>query len=58
MDEVQDPPIATGVQEVTTSERMPMNEDNTIYDLQGRKVTQVVSPGVYIVNGKKVVIKK
>lgn len=29
---------------------------NTIYDLGGRKVTGVLSPGVYIVNGKKVII--
>lgn len=25
----------------------------TIYDLQGRKVTEITEPGIYIVNGKK-----
>ena len=28
----------------------------TIYDLQGRKLVKVTSPGIYIVNGKKVYI--
>ena len=29
---------------------------NVIYDLQGRKLVKVTSPGIYIVNGKKVYI--
>ena len=29
----------------------------TIYDIQGRKLKDIVAPGVYIVNGKKVFIK-
>ena len=29
---------------------------NAIYDLQGRKLVKVTSPGIYIVNGKKVYI--
>ncbi|MBQ5888737.1 MAG: C10 family peptidase [Bacteroidaceae bacterium] len=32
------------------------NED-TIYDLQGRKLTEITEPGIYIVGGKKVWIK-
>jgi hypothetical protein len=28
-----------------------------IYDLTGRKLEQITAPGVYIVNGKKVLVK-
>lgn len=33
-------------------------EKAVIYDLSGRRVTRIVESGVYIVNGKKMVIKK
>ena len=29
----------------------------TIYDLQGRKLDNITSPGIYIINGKKVFVK-
>lgn len=29
----------------------------TIYDLQGRKLEQITAPGIYVVNGKKVLVK-
>ena len=32
-------------------------EESTIYDLYGRRVTEVTKSGIYIVNGKKVFIK-
>jgi hypothetical protein len=40
-------------------ENLELNKKNTeaIYDLQGRLVTGVPTHGVYIVNGKKVVVK-
>lgn len=43
---------ATGVSSV----EMPAQQTNT-YDLQGRKVTGQLMPGVYVKNGKKVVVK-
>ena len=32
-------------------------EVESIYDLQGRKLTEISHPGVYIVNGKKIIVK-
>lgn len=32
-------------------------QDGAIYDLSGRRVKAVTAPGIYIVNGKKVVVK-
>lgn len=33
------------------------DETRTIYDLQGRKLNEITTPGIYIINGKKVIIK-
>ena len=33
------------------------NETKTIYDLTGRKIDQITKPGIYIVDGKKVMVK-
>ena len=43
---------STGIESVVKAE----SNDNTIYDLQGRKVTRPFN-GIFIINGKKVVIK-
>ena len=32
-------------------------EHDAIYDLQGRKIEEITLPGIYIVNGKKVLVK-
>ena len=46
--------IPTGVEELKNSK---IEELNSVYDLQGRKVNDQAKKGVYIQNGKKVVIK-
>lgn len=39
--------------------KIEMNEGETvIYDLSGRRVSRIVTSGIYIINGKKVMIKK
>ena len=43
-----DRPTDTGIQENCTD-----NEASTIYDLCGRKVTEITTPGIYIINGKR-----
>ena len=42
---------------ISSIEREQSEKKTTIYDLQGRKVTEVQSNGMYIVNGKKIVMK-
>jgi hypothetical protein len=42
----------TGVEEVEVESTV-----KTIYDLSGRKVSSMSAPGLYIVNGKKVLVK-
>ena len=42
----------TGVEEIEIE-----NVVKAIYDLTGRKIEQIVAPGMYIVNGKKVLVK-
>lgn len=44
---------ATGIDEITTDSNKP----SVIYDLMGRRVQNMSRPGIYIVNGKKVVKK-
>jgi hypothetical protein len=57
LDGLEEPdPVVTGVQDMKSLNHR--TGDNTIYDLQGRKVPNVTRSGVYIVNGKKVVIRK
>lgn len=45
-------PGATGIEEVVVE-----NGVKAIYDLTGRRVESVTVPGIYIVNGKKVLVK-
>ena len=43
----------TGVEEVKGEN----GKVKTIYDLQGRKLTEITEPGIYIIDGKKVLVK-
>ena len=44
---------ATGIEELEGED----SEEKVIYDLQGRKLTEITKPGFYIVNGEKVFVK-
>jgi hypothetical protein len=45
----------TGIDEIIST---PENtEDGVIYDIHGRRITKPTSPGIYIQNGKKVIVK-
>lgn len=51
---------ATGIDEVENenSDSHRTVEDDTIYDIQGRKVERITKPGIYIRNGKKFVVRR
>lgn len=44
-------PVETGVEEITVEEK------TTIYDLSGRKIEKITKPGIYIINGKKRIVR-
>ena len=44
--------VTTGIQTVS-----PHHSSNTYFDLQGRKITSQPQSGVYIVNGRKMIVK-
>ena len=43
----------TGVEEVKTEN----GNVKTVYDLTGRRLERIAAPGIYIVGGKKVIVK-
>ena len=49
---------ANGSRNATLSKREQQIANGLLYDLQGRKVLQPTAAGIYILNGKKVVLKK
>lgn len=55
--EVVDEEIFSDIEEVEAEEE---NDDSVlegIYDMQGRKIDEITKPGIYIINGKKVLVK-
>ena len=49
---------ANFIDNVFEKERKAENEKaKTVYDLTGRRVQEITKPGIYIVNGKKVIVK-
>ena len=51
---IEDPSTTTGISEISGS----VGDNETAYDLQGRKVgSSVMSKGVYIINGKKYLVR-
>ncbi len=46
-------PVAAGVEEVVTDDAVV----NAIFDLAGRRLNEITEPGIYIINGKKVLVK-
>ena len=61
--DAQDPSIAATwtLEEVELPEGIiGVNNDNAvkgIYDVTGRKIENITKPGIYIVNGKKIMVK-
>ena len=45
-------------EDTTAIENVDVDKENdVIFDLAGRRVSEITSPGIYIVNGKKVLVK-
>ena len=44
-------------EETTEIEEFETELEDTIYDLQGRKLSEITEPGIYIVGGKKIFVK-
>ena len=41
----------------TTIENIVVEKEDTIYDLQGRKINKITVPGIYIIGGNKILVK-
>lgn len=47
----------TGVEEVFDESKDETAKSGTVYDLQGRKLSEITEPGIYLIDGKKVLVK-
>ena len=47
----------TAIEGVEQEDAVTATGIESVYDLQGRKLTEITEPGIYIVNGKKIVVK-
>jgi hypothetical protein len=50
-------PVATGIEEVDDEGKGQSGKVKGVFDLSGRRLNVITETGIYIVNGKKVVIK-
>lgn len=56
-DYMKDEETTTGINEVEVSNEVKSNKAEGIYTLNGVKVNEITKSGIYIINGKKVVVK-
>ena len=52
--------VATGIEDVKTEPTVDASQNGkvkAIYDLQGRRLNAITEPGIYIINGKKMLVK-
>ncbi|MBQ8454431.1 MAG: leucine-rich repeat protein [Bacteroidaceae bacterium] len=58
LQEGKDDDLITGVESIEDIEHSPLNIDHSWFDLSGRKLGgKPAAPGIYIMNGKKVMVK-
>jgi hypothetical protein len=53
-------PVASGIDEVKTEPTVDASQSGKvqgIFDLAGRRLNAITEPGIYIVNGKKILVK-
>lgn len=50
---IQEDGLLSSVEEVSVDHPEPV----VIYDMMGRRLDKIVSPGIYIINSRKVVVK-
>ena len=43
----------TGIEQITDNRE----QSTAIYDLTGRRIEAITAPGIYVVNGKKILVK-
>ena len=46
-----------GDEETTLVENVEVVTENLIFDLSGRRISEITEKGIYIVNGKKIIVK-
>ncbi len=48
---------SSGIEDVTAESAARQEQDSAIYDLTGRRLQRISAPGIYIVGGRKVMVK-
>ena len=47
----------TGIEDVASDSKNERAKSKVVYDLRGRKLSEITAPGIYIINGKKTFVK-